>query len=242
MSEFRRQPMRQARTIADELRSSRSMKGLGLGEIAEELRIPKKYLLALENGRYNDLPSPVYIKNYLQRYAKRLGVRWEAIEERYKQEISVYHQPDLPLRNENVLPESAKRQRRKKGTGAAHERPLVVGRWVGLGLILLVLVTIAMYFLWGLARLSTPPELVILQPAEDVIVSERSIEILGRTTPESIVEINGQAVSLETDGEFREEIFLHEGLNEIIVTTRSRRSSERVEVRNILYNPDQGGN
>lgn len=242
MSEFRRQPMRQARTIAEELRSSRSMKGLELEDIAHELRIPKKYLQSLEQGRYNDLPSPVYIKNYLQRYAKRLGVRWEAIEERYKQEISVYHQPELPLRNENVLPEAAKRQRKRTSNTAAHERPLVVGRWVGLGAIVLVLVTIIMYFLWGLARLSTPPELVITHPTEDVIVSERSIDITGRTAPESIVEINGQAVDLETNGEFTEEIFLHEGLNEIIVTSRSRRSSERVEVRNILYDPEQGNN
>jgi cytoskeletal protein RodZ len=232
--------MRQARTVADELRTSREMKGLRVDDLANELRIKREYLEALEKGRYNDLPSPVYIKNYLQRYAKRLGVSWAAIEERYKQEISVYHQPELPLRDDGILPDEAK-PKRKNSSGTAHERPLVIGRWVSIGVIGIVVLMIVVYFLWGLARLSSPPDLVIETPVSDVIVSERSIDIVGKTAPESVVQINGQAVSLETDGRFSEEVFLHEGLNEIIITTETRRSGQRAEIRNILYDPTYTG-
>lgn len=236
MSTFTRQPMRQARTVADELRTCREMKGLRVSDLANELRIKQEYLEALEKGRYNDLPSPVYIKNYLQAYAKRLGVSWAGIQERYEQEISVYHQPELPLRDDGVIPDEAK-PKPKKGTGATHERPLVIGRWIGVGVIGIIVLMVVVYFLWGLARLSSPPDLMIESPAKDVIVSERSINIVGKTAPESVVQINGQAVSLETDGSFTEEVFLHEGLNEIIITTETRRSGQRAEIRNILYDP-----
>lgn len=240
MSTFKRQPMRQARTVAEELRTCREMKGLQLDALAQDLRIKREYLEALEQGRYNNLPSPVYIKNYLQRYAKRLGVSWEAIEERYQQEISVYHQPELPLRDEGVLPDAAKRKKRSVNT-TAHERPLVIGQWVAVGAIAIAVLMVVVYFLWGIARLSSPPELVIESPAADVIVTERSIQVVGQTAPESVVQINGQSVPLETDGRFTEEVFLHEGLNEIIITTETRRSGQRAEVRNILYDPAYTG-
>lgn len=56
------------------LRQERERQGISLEKIASEIKIGKKYLLALEEGRKDDLPHPVYAKGFVKNYARLLGL------------------------------------------------------------------------------------------------------------------------------------------------------------------------
>lgn len=56
------------------LKAARSDKGLELSEVAELTHVRREYLLALEEGRYQDLPEDVYARNFVRLYAQAVGL------------------------------------------------------------------------------------------------------------------------------------------------------------------------
>ena len=68
--------MDQERTPAQEvgagLKSARISRGYALESVCQHTRIPRKYLEALEAGRFDDLPAPVYLRSFLGSYCEYL--------------------------------------------------------------------------------------------------------------------------------------------------------------------------
>ena len=56
------------------LRQERERQGISLEKAAGEIKISKKYLVSLEEGRKDDLPHPVYAKGFVKNYARILGL------------------------------------------------------------------------------------------------------------------------------------------------------------------------
>lgn len=230
---FQSQPIRQEQTVGELLLHARQTKSADRSKIASHLKIPDRHLDSLERGRYNDLPSPVYIKNYLKLYAKALGIAWERIGPLYEQEVQMYYGvPKLPHEQAEQLVQ----QRRKLAPSKMHERrPLIIPRLIVMGFWAVVVFLLVLYFVWEIVQFISPPELLVTNPSADTIVSVPELDIVGRTEPESIVEVNGQTTSVNPDGSFTETLYLQEGLNTVVITSRTKRSQERVEVRNVLY-------
>ena len=67
------QPVDAAR-LGEELRDARLALGLSIEDVAEQLRIRRVYLVALEEGRVKDLPSPAYAIGFVRNYAGALGL------------------------------------------------------------------------------------------------------------------------------------------------------------------------
>jgi transcriptional regulator with XRE-family HTH domain len=244
MSTFRQQPLRTQQTIGEQLHAARQAKGLSLAELSARLKISERYLEALERGRYNDLPSPVYIKNYLRAFAKAVGIDWEKLAEKFASEITVYQQKVVP-KHEEAAPQLRSRRaatshRPAGGARATHQRALEIPRLVKIGVAGIVVLLVVLYFGWGLAQFLSPPDLVVSEPAGDLIVTDQKLTVRGSTEPEAIVEINGQPIAVDPDGTFVEEVFLHPGLNTLRITAQSQQSQERVILRNVLY--DTSGN
>jgi cytoskeleton protein RodZ len=61
------------------LRHERERQGISLEKAATEIKISKKYLIALEEGYTKDLPHPVYAKGFVKNYARLLGLDPEEI-------------------------------------------------------------------------------------------------------------------------------------------------------------------
>jgi cytoskeleton protein RodZ len=68
------------------LRQRREALGLDLGGVAASLRIKPAYLAALEEGRHDELPGPVYAIGFMRAYAEHLGLDSEEVLRRFKQE------------------------------------------------------------------------------------------------------------------------------------------------------------
>ncbi|MBW8270396.1 helix-turn-helix domain-containing protein [Caldovatus aquaticus] len=73
-----------AARAGEELRAARLALGLSLEEVAERLRIRRPHLLALEEGRWHDLPGGAYALGFLRSYAQGLGLDGEAMVRRLR--------------------------------------------------------------------------------------------------------------------------------------------------------------
>ena len=59
---------------AHRLRDERERRGIGIDEIEAETRIRAKFLLALEEERFDALPGPAYVRAFVRDYAEQLGL------------------------------------------------------------------------------------------------------------------------------------------------------------------------
>lgn len=67
-------------SVGSMLRRSRESTTISLHDAAEATRISMKYLVALEEDRPEDLPSPAYLKGFVKTYAVCLGLQGEELD------------------------------------------------------------------------------------------------------------------------------------------------------------------
>ncbi|MEX2446145.1 MAG: helix-turn-helix domain-containing protein [Dehalococcoidia bacterium] len=63
-----------ARRTGEVLRQARTGLGLTVGDVERDIRINRVYLEALEHGRFEVLPAPVYARGFMRAYARYLAL------------------------------------------------------------------------------------------------------------------------------------------------------------------------
>jgi transcriptional regulator with XRE-family HTH domain len=74
--------------IGYRLRRAREARGLTVDEVADRIRIKKAYVMAMEQGQFDALPSPFYARSYLRTYAHFLGLDASAVLREYREQTS----------------------------------------------------------------------------------------------------------------------------------------------------------
>jgi len=72
-------------TFGEHLRREREMRGVSLDEVSQATRIAPKFLEALENERWQELPGGVFNRGFLRSIARYLGLDEEALVAEYAQ-------------------------------------------------------------------------------------------------------------------------------------------------------------
>ena len=70
--------------IGERLRDARRHLGLDLEEITARTKIRARYLIALEEERWDALPSAAYARSFLHTYAEELGLDADALVDEYR--------------------------------------------------------------------------------------------------------------------------------------------------------------
>jgi flagellar biosynthesis protein FlhG len=65
------------------LRRFREAKGVPLEEIAHKSKISSRFLRYIEDERFDMLPAPVYLRGFLQEYARAVGLEPRGTAEAY---------------------------------------------------------------------------------------------------------------------------------------------------------------
>ncbi len=88
--------------IGEQLRRRREMLNLNLQEVSQHTRIAERYLLALERGDFDSLPSPVQTRGMLNNYATFLDLDADALLLRFADGLQAWrlerHPPSGPRR------------------------------------------------------------------------------------------------------------------------------------------------
>lgn len=80
-----------------QLRVARETAGVSLSDVAHELHLSTTTIAALEDDRYEGLPSEVFILGYLRAYARLLGLDPAPLLEQYRRLQPAGSQPVLPV-------------------------------------------------------------------------------------------------------------------------------------------------
>jgi cytoskeleton protein RodZ len=70
--------------LGERLRSTRKARALSVAQVAEALRLEEPSIIALEEGRFDALGAPVFVRGHLRRYAALLELDPNAVLEAYR--------------------------------------------------------------------------------------------------------------------------------------------------------------
>jgi cytoskeleton protein RodZ len=73
-------------TVGEIFKKARREQKLTLKKVAEKIKVRKDYLLALEENRYQDLPSAVYIQGFIRNYSQILGLKAEPLLAKFRRD------------------------------------------------------------------------------------------------------------------------------------------------------------
>lgn len=100
--------------LGAELRHLREQKGLSIKEVADRLKLPARQIEALENGLYEGLPEPVFVRGFLRSYGRFLDMDEQRLSS-YLDHIApsttkprIHEQHDLNFANSTVKKSSPK--------------------------------------------------------------------------------------------------------------------------------------
>lgn len=199
--------------VGDVLQQARERKGVDLYRAERDTKIRLRYLSALEDGDYLELPAPVYTKGFLRNYALYLGLEPDDILERWRDEMErqrtatrvAVAPPPMPI----VEP----------GGRRLHITPSMVVA----GLVGLVILMFVGYIGIQLLRFAEITPIKITNPV-DVFsqVDASSITLAGTSSPGAQVHITGpggQAYDqrADDDGGWAQEVTLAHGQNDFTI-------------------------
>jgi len=217
MTDFVRRKI-QPKTLMEILKSSRRKKGLTLEEAEAETKVRVKYLEALEEGRFDILPSNVYALGFLAKYAEFLEIDKEPLLDQFKAERG--QSEDIS----KLVPE----RRIKESFFSITPRLIIVL------IIILILAGIIGYIIYSVRSFTSPPNLQISSPSSEQVIKEDKVEIVGKTDEGATLMINNQTVLIDDRGNFHQQVKLNPGLNTFEVKATNRLKKETVKQVKIL--------
>ena len=219
MTPFVPKKIKQIENLGEELRMARNKTNLSIDEVASIIKIRKDYLLALEMEDFNALPSGLYSKNYLKKYASFLNIEAKQID-RFLKQLNTELEESEPFPNKMV----------------DKKKFIVFPKIVKNVLISLAVLAFFFYLLFYFKNLVLAPSLEITHPSSDIKIEESSIEIVGKVDPGSDLSINEQAILPDEDGNFSKLINLKKGMNTILVSAKKKYSKENIIIKQVLVN------
>lgn len=209
--------------LGEKLRALRRGQAVSLEMIERKTRIQRRYLEALEQGRYDELPAPLYTRNFIRAYARELNADEQYFIELYEEECG---------RCDLVGPMRMPRQKVRK------MRFFVWNRVVKFGLLSVVALAIFGYLGHQVQSIISPPEVILFSPVDESMTSSAMLIVEGVVEGESTVYVNGEQVVVNDDRIFATQVDLDKGLNIITVEAERRYSRRALVERRVLFDPD----
>jgi cytoskeletal protein RodZ len=104
-------------SIGSYLKRQRESKAMSLAELSRATRIPAASLEALESDHFDDLPGEVFVRGFLQSYARAVGLLPAEVLARYTSSRRVAYVTPLPV--QTPLQASREGQGRRFGVAIA---------------------------------------------------------------------------------------------------------------------------
>lgn len=82
--------------LGSRLRMAREEKSMSLDELQNITRIQKRYLVAIEEGKYDIMPGKFYARAFIKQYAEAVGLEPDLLFEEYRNEIPLAYDENLP--------------------------------------------------------------------------------------------------------------------------------------------------
>ncbi len=183
---------------ADLIKQTRLEKGHQVEEISKKLKIPQKYLQAIEDEDVTSFPQEPYCSLIIKDYAQYLGLDGGEILRLFRRDFAV---------KKNQKPKT------RKLFSFTPQFTFTV-------LVIISLVIFSSYLIFEYIKFNRPPQLTVNWPSSNISL-ESEINLSGHTDSESTVRVNQDLVIVDIDGNFTKKLYLQAGFNEITVESKS---------------------
>lgn len=217
MADFTRRKIN-PKTLGEILKAARKKKELSLDQVEEETKVRAKYLKALEEERFDDLPGNVYALGFLNKYIDFLELNKSQLINLFKLERGAEKDTDKILVKRQI----------KDFTFSITPKNLTATA------VILAVLGIIFYIVFSVRNFTIPPNLQISSPSDQQIIASNEVFITGKTDEGSSLTINGQAVLIDGNGNFNQKVKLNEGLNTFEVISINQLKKETVKEVKIL--------
>ena len=217
MPEFTPKKLPLDETPGEKLRQRRHYKNLKIEAVAKTLNIRVEYLLALEEERFDKLPAGLYGKNFLKEYALFLGLAPAEF-------IKYWNQQTDPAAPKNPFSQKIVKKRKF----------IIFPKIIRNSLVIAAVLICFLYLIFYFKNLTFPPNLTIIEPANNLLTVNRSITVSGWSDPEAAIKINNEAILNGSNGYFSQTVNLKKGLNSLVITAQKPYSQETTVTREIL--------
>jgi cytoskeletal protein RodZ len=203
--------------VGQQLKARRQALRISLAQIELDTKIRGKFLTALESGDYSSLPNDIYSRGFVQHYANHLGLDGVKVAADYAEERG------------GLEASETKRPRLEQP-----KRIVFTGRLLAVLTGVVLIAVVFGYLLWQFQGLAGAPALSVTNPPKDIVLDAAQVTIGGHTTPGSDVSINGSPLATDMSGNFSEQVALENGINALVVVSRSKLGKTTTVTRNIL--------
>lgn len=212
-SAFNLRVIANAETLGQKLKQVREQGHQTIAAVSQQLRIKPEYIDAIEQSRYTALPSGVFVKNYVQRYVKLLGLNWSIVQPLLEAELKVYEQtPGIPTQKRYLT-----------------KQPLQLMKVVIALAILFAILALGAYFGLEITNIVEPPNLEVIALPSRITYADRIITVAGQTDPEAVVSINDQVIPVLPGGQFSQQMSLQPGSNLLKIEAKTKRSQPHIQ-------------
>lgn len=234
MNNFRVKKIRKS-ALGQKLIDCREEKNLTLDDVYKICKIPIKYLNALEQEKWDDLPGEIYLKNFLHKYCNLLGLNFRLCFRQYKKQTQlkdkILHEKQKHTPSVSTSSKRVNLVQRKQKNKFNTLLEFITPKRFKIVLISIVLVIFLGYIYYKVDNYLSPPDLVIIYPEENFTTDKNIITISGKTEPEAMVFINKEKISVKENGDFDIDVKLKYGLNRFeIITQREHGRQQKEEV------------
>ncbi len=193
------------RKISEILQDARMEKGYSLEAIVKATKIKKQFLVAIEDGRYFDLPSESYALGFIKNYASFVGVDKNMAAALFRREYEGVQG--------KMLPTFKSKDKSIRRIVIFTPRNFIIG---------FVVFAIMGYIAFQYSSYFFGPRLEIIDPKDKIVVKNNIIEVSGKTDPYASVLINNEEAYVQLDGTFRKTLYLFEGERQITIDSKNR--------------------
>ncbi len=208
------------------LKQARLARGLTLETLAQKTKLPAGYLTLIEACRPQEIPAaPVYIKQYIRRYAHALGLNSATtktlVDSFAIEQTGHTMNSDTPCTTHPVR-------------GIKRSAFLNVPQLMR-GLVMVGVIGLGAFLVGGqMVRFLKPPTLTIMSPQNGLVTTLPSVLIEGYTEKEVAVQVNGVPIQNNEEGFFQAPLPLETGVNTIAVQATKKSGKQRTELRTVV--------
>ena len=206
-------------TLGEQLQQIREEAGLTIEDLSLVTKIQAKYLEFLEDDEYDKLPSTVYVRGFIQKWATACNQDSEKfLLQFYRENKALIEKPG-------------------EGRLSSIKTPsfIITSKHIIIFFLGAAITALAGFLVYQQNIFKNTPQIEIFSPQEfNSIIESDSVLIEGKTDNIDSLFVNGNQIQVDQTGEFKYEYELSPGLNTITIKAQSNSGRSVETIRKIL--------
>ncbi len=197
--------------IGERLKEERKRQNVSIEQVAKATKIRQQFIIAIEEGRYEQLPGPNYAHGFVKNYITFLGLSENEL-------LALFRREYDSNEYQGLIPEGF------VGKETISLKRFSLNRMVWLlGIVVLALFC---YLFYQYRAAFFPPMLQVSTPQEKALIPLQNVLVSGNTDTNTVVTVNNLPTFVDASGKFTKEIPVFPG--NVILTIKAVNSFGKV--------------